>query len=398
MRIVIGLTDIGNIAATYAKAFRTLGHEPYTIVWSKRQFFPDSQYDLVIYQKRGDGLAGQLESGLGMVARLFRMVRAVNADIFIFFAPAVLPSYLYYPLLKLAGKQLITVFWGSDVRYWYAFQEEARVHGVLDQLAPFVMYARERSGASYWDKLRTIQTAEKYSDLILAQPDSGQLQTRPYMRTHVPLDLSLLKCEIPDREVPLIVHAPSTPSAKGTDHILAALDQLKREGIRFEFKFIENMPNPQLRELLTRADIVVDELYARTVGGLSAEAMASGCAVLVRYDAEYSRVPSGCPALNTNKYTLLQNLREVIVNRELRRRLAEAGRPYVEAHNDHVHVARQILERLNDASTQNYDFVPTYYQEFKMPPELLEQEKQETWMRRKQLLNLIVRTGGTHKG
>jgi hypothetical protein len=395
MRICIGLTDVVNIAATYAEGFRALGHETFTLVWSRRQFFPDAQYDLVIYQPTRPG-ESKLAANLRMMGRMLRIPQILNCDLFVLFAPAVLPTHLFYPLLKRLNKKIITCFWGSDVRYWYAFQQEACQLGVLDQIEPFVDYARTRSGGSYFDKVRSIQTAETYSDLILSQPDCAQLQTRPYMRTHVPLDMSLFRGEIPNREIPLVLHAPSVPTAKGTDHVIAAVEQLKAEGLRFEFQRIENMPNTQLRELLTRADILVDELYALTVGSLSAEAAASGCAVLTRYDAEFSKVPENCPVVNTNKSTLVENLRELIVNRNLRRQLAEQGRPYVQAHNDHYKVTREMLDWLNKGNSRTYDFTPTFYKQFTMPPELLEKERGQTWTRRKQFFNMIVRTGGTH--
>lgn len=394
MRICIGLTDVVNIAATYAQGFRALGHETFTLVWSRRQFFPDADYDLVIYQPPRAGQS-KLSANLAMLGRTLQIPQVLQCDVIVLFAPAVLPIHLFYPLLKRLNKRIITCFWGSDVRYWYAFQEEARQLGILDQIAPFVEYARTRSGGSYFDKQRMIQTAERYSNLILSQPDCAQLQTRPYMRTHVPLDLGLFRCEIPDREIPLVLHAPSVPSAKGSEHVLAAVEQLKAEGVRLEFQRIENMPNPQLRELLTRADILVDELYALTVGSLSAEAMASGCAVLTRYDAEFSKVPQNCPVVNTNKFTLIENLRELILNRELRRHLAEQGRPFVQAHNDHYKVTREMLEWLNAGDALSYDFTPTFYKTFQMPPELLAQERAQTWARRKQFFSMIVRTGGT---
>lgn len=65
------------------------------------------------------------------------------------------------------------------------------------------------------DKQRTVKVAEKYSDLIITQPDAGQLLTRPYMRGSVPLDLSQYKFNVPGRIKPLILHAPSVPEAKG---------------------------------------------------------------------------------------------------------------------------------------------------------------------------------------
>jgi len=392
MRIFIGWTDIGNIAATYAKAFRALEHETFTVVWSKSRFFSDAQYDVVMYEPSE---TGAFRKSLGMFARALRLARAARCDLFLMFAPAVLPTQLYYPLLKLFGKKIVTAFWGSDVRYWYAFDQETRALGLGDEFAPFSEYMRTRSGGSYFDKRRTIAIAERYSDLILAQPDSGQLQRRAYMRTHVPLDLALFKCNIPDRAEPLILHAPSVRGAKGTEHILAAIDQLAREGLRFEFRLIENMPNAQLREWLSDADILVDELYALTVGGLSAEAMASGTVTLVRYLPEYSKVPPGCPAVNTSHTNLVEHLREVIVNRDVRRRLAHAGRPYVERHNDHIQVARQILGWLEPGAIREYDFTPTFAQNFVMPPELLARERAETNARRQKFFKLIFTTGAT---
>lgn len=394
MRICIGLTDVVNIAATYAQGFRALGHETFTLVWSRRQFFPDAHYDLVIYEPTVAG-ESRVAKNLRMLGRILQIPQVLNCDLFVLFAPAVLPTHLFYPLLKRLNKKIITCFWGSDVRYWYAFESEARERGILDQIAPFIEYARVRSGGSYWDKSRMIQTAEKYSDLILSQPDCAQLQTRPYMRTHVPLDLNLFRCEIPDREIPLVLHAPSVPTAKGTDHVLAAVEQLQGEGLKFDFQLIQNMPNPQLRELLTRADILVDELYALTVGSLSAEAMASGCAVLTRYDAEFSKVPAECPVVSTDKYTLVKNLRELIVNRDLRRKLAAAGRPYVQAHNDLGKVIKDMLDWLGAGSGLVYDFTPTFYRNWHMPSELMAKEREQTWSRRKQFFSMIVRTGGT---
>jgi hypothetical protein len=51
MRIFIGFTDIANIAYVYAQAFKELGHQTFTVTWSKSYFYPDSDYDVVIDQR-----------------------------------------------------------------------------------------------------------------------------------------------------------------------------------------------------------------------------------------------------------------------------------------------------------------------------------------------------------
>lgn len=396
MRIFVGLTDVANITANFAKGFKALGHEVFTVVWSKSRFYPDSKYDLVIDKRDHNTKSGNvLWAYLKIASQMAQIVRGLNCDLFILYAPAVLPAHLYYPVLKLLGKKIITAFWGSDIRYWYAFAEEMKSFGVQDEISPFFEYAKSRSGGSYWDKQHTVKAAEKYSDLIISQPDCGQLQSRPYMRASVPLDLSQYKFNVPGRTKPLILHAPSMPAAKGTDIILNVIEELAKEGLQFDFRFIENMPNGELRDLLTDSDIVVDELYSATVGGLSSEAMATGNVVLVRYMADYCKVPYRCPAINVNKYTLKDNLRQIILNVDQRKALAQRGRPYVESHNDHIKICRDLLDWLIRKDSINYDFYPTFHKNFYLPPDILAAEKKEVCKKRFDFFKVLLSTGTT---
>ncbi|MBL8089776.1 MAG: hypothetical protein KF758_14425 [Anaerolineales bacterium] len=387
MKIFIGLTDVANVTDNYAKGFRALGHEVFTVVWSKSRFYPDVEYDLVI--DTGSSALSGFKRYLNILVNLLKIVKGLKCDLFILYAPAVLPTYLYYPILKLLGKKIITAFWGSDVRYWYAFAQEMKQLGAEDEVYPFFDYARTRSGGSYWDKLRTIKTAEKYSDFIISQPDCAQLQTKPYMRCNLPIDLAQFEFKIHGRERPLILHAPSVPEAKGTDVVMKVIDELKEEGLQFDFRLIQNMPNTELLALLAESDIVVDELYAATVGGLSAEAMASGNAVLVRYMEEYCKVPKGCPAINTNKFTLKENLLEMILNIEKRKQITSLGRPYVELANDHVKICKTLLAWLENKNKLEYDFYPEFYKTFSIPTEILKNEKREANKKRNDFYKML---------
>ncbi len=391
MRIFIGLTDIARITANYSKGFRALGHEVFSVVWSKSHFYKNEEYELVI-DERGDApqTMGSVAANLRLLLQLIKIFRGLDCDVFILFAPAVLPNHLYYPLLKFLGKKIITAFWGSDIRYWYAFAEEMRSLGSADEVSPFFDYARTRSGGSYWDKRRTVSTAEKYSDLIISQPDCGQLQVEPYMRSAVPLDLSEYHYRVPGRIRPLVVHAPSVPEAKGTDVVMRVIEELHAEGLEFDFRLIKNMPNREIRELLSESDIVVDELYSATVAGLSAEAMATGNVVLVRYMAEYSRVPGGCPAVNVNIFTLKETLRDLILDVKKRTKIASLGRAYVEKENDHIRLCEKLLEWLQTRDTLTYDFTPTFYRQLQIPPPILEDEMRNRWQKRTDFYRLLI--------
>lgn len=77
-----------------------------------------------------------------------------------------------------------------------------------------------------------------------------------------------------------ILHAPSHRMVKGTDLILAALEELKADGHEFELLLVEGMSNAQAREVYTKADVLADQLFAGWYGGLAVELMALGKPVL----------------------------------------------------------------------------------------------------------------------
>ena len=111
-------------------------------------------------------------------------------------------------------------------------------------------------------------------DLLNVLPARSQFM--PY--GHVFLD-EWVPAYSQDHAGPLrILHAPSHRLVKGTDLILVALDELKA-GV-FELLLVEGMSNAQAREVYTKADILVDQLFAGWYGGLAVELMALGKPVL----------------------------------------------------------------------------------------------------------------------
>jgi hypothetical protein len=384
MRIFIGLTEIANIADTYGRAFRALGHETVSMIWKRNRFYPSGQYDIVLNKnssvnKGWSEKIGDAATRLGAARYLPRMIR--ECDVFLFiFGSAFLPGALDYALIKQAGKKIVSTFWGSEIRYGYALEQESEALGFADEIRPFLETLKSQRG-NYYQRLNTIGAAEKYADLILSQQGYGQLQTRPYMRANVPVDVGSFLCKIPAREKPLILHAPSKRDIKGTPVVLQTIEELREEGSHsgfgFDFRLIENMPNPEVRANLVEADIVVDELYSETVGMLSSEAMASGCVAVTRYMQAYGKVPPDCPAVNANRYTLKAELRRLITDLPRRVEIASAGRPFVAEHYDAKKVAGQILGWLEAGGITRYDYTPQFYRSLRMPQQLLMKERKE---------------------
>jgi hypothetical protein len=249
--------------------------------------------------------------------------------------------------------------------------------GYLERVRPFVEHITHHNYGNYVQMRERVGQAERRADVILSQPGFAQLQTRPYMRVMAPLDLGQLTYTPHLRDIPLVLHAPTSRGVKGTAHVLAAVDALQREGVRFEFRLIEKMPHEALCRVLEASDIVVDELYSDTIGVLSAEAMATGNVVLTSHFRDVARVPEDCPALDVHAGTVQATLRTAIVDRELRNRLTAEGRRYVERHHDCATIVRQILAWVEPGAISTCDFTPTFSSRFHVPDQVLREEKAE---------------------
>lgn len=393
MRIFIGLHEIGNIASTYAKGFRELGHETHSVVVRKNRYYPDSGYDLIVEETIGEQqstpthFTAIMRILQGYKIRIAELIRSLKTcDVFIFlFASSFLPGFIDYPILKLMKKRIVSVFCGSDIRYWYAYNQEFYSLGLGEGFRSRHENAKiDTTGKdNYFRKLKRVRVAERYSDLILSQPIMAQLQTRPYMRLNIPIDLSQYRFKIPARARPVILHVPTRREIKGTKFILEAVEKLRSEGISFDFRLLENLSNTEIRKELTDADLVVDQLLGQTVATLALEGMASGNVVFARYLPERLRILVECPVVNATEHTLVEHLRRMVLDVDLRTKTAIAGRAYVEKYHSHLGVVQEILEWLNSGGIDAYDFVPTFFQnELKMPKDLLRKERYIIWAQR----------------
>jgi glycosyltransferase involved in cell wall biosynthesis len=383
MRVFVGLTEIAGFAFTYADGFRRLGHETYTAVIRKNPFYPSYEYDEVLHERMHVP-----ERRTGLWRRYFTLLKAwvillsvflkalTTCDTFLFlFGSSFLPDYWDYFILKWCGKRIVSVFLGDDIRYWYAYQQEMRMLGLERELEPSFEIRKRDPSSLYEMKIEVVRAAERYAYLILSDPVYAQLQTRPYMYADTPLDLMEYRFHVSERNVPVILHAPSDRALKGTEHVLAAIKHLEQEGIPFQFKLVEGVPNDRLRELLTDADIVVDQLYGHGDSTLTLESLAAGNVVLARHDERHLRIRPDCPVVNVNADTLTDQLRKVILDPDLRRELAFAGRKYVEKHYSHVQVVQRIVDWLKPGGIEKYDFVPTFFRSrLVIPKELLKEE------------------------
>jgi glycosyltransferase involved in cell wall biosynthesis len=145
-----------------------------------------------------------------------------------------------------------------------------------------------------------------------------------------------------------VLHAPNHRGAKGTEFLVAAVDQLKKEGLAIELVLVEQLQNEEVRRLMQTVDILADQFVVPGYGLASIEGMASGLPVMANLALEsYTRIfrrysyLDECPILSTTPETLKENLSVLVRNPALRRTLGVAGREYAEKY--HSDAAAQYL-------------------------------------------------------
>ena len=159
------------------------------------------------------------------------------------------------------------------------------------------------------------------------------------------LDLSAYPPQPPaDRTRPLVVHAPSNRTKKGTADVIRACQQLP-----VDLEIIEGLPNEEARERYKAADIIIDQLKIGWYGVFAIEAMALGKPVvcylhddaLRRSEEAFGR---RLPLVAATPDTLTERLRRLVQSTAERQRVGAASRAYVEQ----VHNADRIADQLID--------------------------------------------------
>jgi len=271
-------------------------------------------------------------------------------DLFIFFWNPWINEQDLFPLIKAKGKRIICVQLGSDVRYVSAYKQEFGVE------------------VNYWEKhfhlenlnekIRKIRVQELFADSIFSVPDQAGLLIRGYHHIHIPLtNIEKIIFTIPDREVPIIIHAPSRTGLKGTAIIIKTIERLKSEGFVFEFRLIQNMPNEDLLKELTHADILIDQIFLHGPGVLGTEAMAAGTLVATRFFEEYKHIFNP-PVVDIKPDNIYEKMKHILMNRAMYKELQLQGRDFVEKNNTPQKVAEKIM---NSLSIKTTEYQPSFF-------------------------------------
>lgn len=238
------------------------------------------------------------------------------------------------PLLKRAGKTVLVTFQGCDVRPQAACACTSAVCAAQDpKRQPNARHLLRHADRVYHlnPDLRRWLPGSMF--LPYANVDPQAIQPTP----------------LPARDELVVAHGPTNREVKGTEHVIAAVDALRAEGVAVRLDLVEGLPREAALARFADADVVVDQLRLGWYGGLAVECMALGRPVLAAInEADPADNPFGdaLPIVRTGPERLRDDLRKLLGDRDARLRIGALGRAFVERHHDPRTVARTVLDDL----------------------------------------------------
>ena len=303
MRVTHCPVNTAGIPWTNVQALRRRGVDARLVVFNRYRLHPEADVDL----RRSGSLARRQLTQWRAFARLAR-----ETDVFHFyFGLTLVPKSVQFALLRAFGKRSVMHFLGSDIR----------------GRPPAELAWTRRAGA---------RVVGSY-DAIRWVPDAHVIPPGFDVRAVEPSPPS-------ERERPLVLHAPSSRTRKGTEHVVAACAELD-----VELEIVEGLDHREAFERYRRADVVVDQLNAGWYGVFAIEAMALGKPVVTFLRDEAVRRTEEAfgvqvPIVNATKETLVHALRPLVESVEERRRVGAAARAYAEEVHDLERMTDRLLE------------------------------------------------------
>ncbi|MCI3926243.1 glycosyltransferase family 1 protein [Paenibacillus sp. TRM 82003] len=239
-----------------------------------------------------------------------------------------------------AGKKVVMHHRGNDVRIPSLAAKGAGYENPYVYTGDSLPEERIKRNLEYF--------AKHVSTAIVQDYELYDYVSSYYRRIHIlPRPINIERIKPPETRIasdrPIVVHAPTSRSFKGTEDIVRVAEQVSKE-IPFDFVLLEKLPKETTLAYMGGADIVIDQINCGMYGNVSVEAMALGKSVIcyLRPDIQ-ARLPKELPIVSANRDTLYDELKRLVKKADRRKRLGSEGRAFVEKHHDSRIVAKQLV-------------------------------------------------------
>ena len=242
-----------------------------------------------------------------------------------------------FAYLKRKGKKIVQIHCGEDIRSHKLMGDYYRKIGWEDHTKHrWKMKALLKDPVAYEShKKRNAEVTDKYADVVF----SKEIDNMSYLKSKIhnffyladPLDHPFDPKKFEDLSCPRIVHAPSSPSNKGTPLVRAAIERLKSEGYPFEYKELIGMPHSEVISSMASSHIVMNQFYSFCHGTFGVEAMLSMNCMMTSADPQYTHeLHEGAEEawIITHSTKVYDELKGILDQPEKIKDTAEKGRAY----------------------------------------------------------------------
>ena len=337
MRVFLGRESVSGVLWDYKLCLKSAGIESDVIIYDKHKF--GYNYDFLLNPKGGKIIRE-------ILAILNSSKFILNYDIFhLFYGKSLVKFNLDVPFLKKLEKKIVMTFLGSDIRC----SSQVLQRNIDKNDCSFCGYP-----CSYKEKIKMVKYWAKNANIIFSGVDNAQILDHyniPYYYLTLPIDTDQWKPSDDNfnemNEKPLLIHIPSSPHMKGTDLVLETIEGLRKADYKFDFKLLSGVPNDEVKDWLSKADIVIDRAIGRGwYGKLAVESMALSKVVigyidpLLRKRVEYG---DELPMVSTYDKSLYDILSYYIEDRDITRKTGLRGREFVKKHHANTKIGQELL-------------------------------------------------------
>jgi hypothetical protein len=249
-------------------------------------------------------------------------------------------------------KPRIVEFWGSDLRDpRLASRDNPFLEHMYQQHPELASQQCSRSAQRMFRNsgFECLIPGCELSDYLDPSVFAGYYQTRARLM----LDDFVPRFPAAKKPEPLLVHAPSHKTKKGTEAVLKAVKNLSRTH-QFNFKLIHDMPRRKALELIAKCDLFLDQFTIGAEGLASLEAMALGKPVVCYIKPSLlARYPAELPIVIADQSALQTTIASLLKDGARRHDLGRQGRQYVEIYHDAREIGSTLVEIYRHLSSKN---------------------------------------------
>jgi hypothetical protein len=334
-RVCFGGCGIVNLAY-WSKALESFGRDSKSIVWRTPSIYPNDTFDFDLYRRYGN---------FGYVMAPFHFLLTISKNEIIvcgfdgFILGMTLLKKIEPLVIHLAKCKLIAIPYGGDAYVYSSIKNESLIHAIQ------VSYPD--ASRKQIEKQKNVNRMVRHADFvipgIMGFDGIGRWDVLAVSSLAINTELWQSLNEQHHSRKLRVIHTPNHRGFKGTEFLIAAVNELQSEGVSIELQLIENRPNSEVREILAKhCDVLVEQLVCPGYGMSAVEGLSSGVVVVSNLGDERIMVPfrrwsflSECPIISASPETIKEILRNLSKDREFRQRASVASREYAQKYHSY---------------------------------------------------------------